>query len=157
MTFDPALVVLRADINPQPWRSPTAYAIRKGGKVRAAVAPAMETRAFQEALAESFREQWGGKPPLTDELVLRWRFNRRLIRYATSTGRMVTKHRVDGTNLQKAAEDALQQSGVIKNDVQVVAWSGEIVEQSTTVADPYVEVAIWLAPKLSQVSLTVAR
>jgi Holliday junction resolvase RusA-like endonuclease len=140
------VATLRADLNPVAWKSPTAYAIRRGGSIRAAMAPAVEVRAYQEALAEMFREQWGDRPTITDPVCLQWKFARRLVSYESATGRTVTKHRQDGTNLQKAAEDALQASGVIKNDVQVHAWSGVIVEQSKDVSDPFVEVAVWLLP-----------
>ena len=137
------------DINPIAWKAPTAFAKRFGGKVTASVAPNVEVATFQVALRELLAEQWGDREPYTGPVELVWRFNRKLISYVSDTGRTVTKHRVDGTNLQKAAEDCLQAhkksdwQGVIANDVQVVRWRGEIVRQEKDVEDPYVEVEVW--------------
>ena len=137
------------DINPLPWKAPTAFAKRFGGKVTASVAPNVEVATYQVALRELLAEQWGDTPAHTGPVELAWRFNRKLVSYQSESGRMVTKHRVDLTNMIKAAEDCLQAhaksewQGVIANDVQVIRVSGEIVRQEKDVNDPYVEVEVW--------------
>lgn len=109
------------------------------------MAPATEVVAYQAALREEFLRQWTERPTIKQECRLEWRFARQLTSYISDvSGRKVTRHRVDLSNCVKSAEDALQPY-VLANDVLVQSFSAQWAEpQSTTVTDPFVEVAIYL-------------
>lgn len=133
---------LYVDVNPVGWKAPTAFAKRMGGKVIAAAAPVPELVAYQEALRIEFLHLWGAIPAIETNSRVDLYFARRLETYVSSkSGRRVTKHRVDLTNLRKAAEDAMQPT-IFKNDVFIVKGWTEIVEQSKDVEEPFVKVEI---------------
>lgn len=141
---------LRLDVNPIAWKAPTAFARRIGGRLAAGVAPAPELVAYERAVSSLLAAQWD-RPPIEVPCRVDFRFARRLERYKSPTSdRMVTKHRVDLTNMRKATEDAMQPNkhtgfgGVVKNDVLIVQGWTEIVSQSRDVEYPYIEVDIWL-------------
>jgi Holliday junction resolvase RusA-like endonuclease len=136
------VITLKADINPVAWKAPTLGVKRFGGKVVPYAAPNAEVQAYQAALQEQMRPQYDGEP-ITGPVHLEWEFCRQQSRYQTESGRWVTKHAQDGTNLQKSSEDALQ-PWLIKNDVQVQSWTGVVVAQGPDVENPYVLVRVVL-------------
>lgn len=137
------------DINPVPWKAPTAFVKRFGGKYTAAVAPSVELATYQAALRELLYEQWGDSAPWSGPVELRWWFSRKIVSYKNAEGRTVTKNRCDVSNCVKAAEDALQAhkksgwQGVIVNDIQVKRFSAEMVRQGKDVDRPCVIVEVW--------------
>lgn len=140
----PLYAALRADLNPVGWKAPTAFVKRAGGRYFAGMSPAVEVVAYQEALREVLLPSWEalGVDTITTECRLDLRFSRQLVTYESQSGRKVTKHRQDLTNLRKSTEDALQ-PWLVKNDVLVTQGWTEIVEQSKT-ASPYVEIIAYL-------------
>lgn len=133
--------VLRADVNPVGWKAPTAFARRGGGRAGVGTAPSAEVEAYKSALKESLISQYDGEP-IEQPCRVDLRFVRQLITYESASGRKVTKHRQDLTNLRKSTEDALQ-PWLLKNDVWVHQGWTEIVQQSKDV-EPWVEVTVYL-------------
>lgn len=145
MRADPnAYAILRAEVNPVGWKAPTAFVMRRGGRLGAGMAPSMEVKAYQEALAEALRPQWEalGLPVITTECRIDFYFSRQLATYVSESGRNVTKHRQDATNMRKSTEDALQ-PWMIKNDVLVTKGWTEIVSQEKD-SPSFVEVVVYL-------------
>lgn len=133
--------VLRADVNPVGWKAPTAFARRGSGRTGVGTAPSVEVEAYKSALRESLIPQYNGEPieqPCRVDLF----FVRQLITYESASGRKVTKHRQDLTNLRKSTEDALQ-PWLLKNDVWVRQGWTEIIAQEKDV-EPYVKVVVYL-------------
>jgi len=142
-------VIVIPGINPEPWKVGPASAIRTGGgKLAASIAPDPGLQVYQEALKEEFRLL--GVPLLAPNYHLRFWWWRQLETYR-GPKRMVTRNAVDQTNLQKAAEDAMQPSkegrnrsqfdGIITNDRYCVFSGGTIMEQSKT-AEPLIVIEI---------------
>jgi len=130
-------VIALVDINPEPWRVGEASAVRRNGKLGAFISPDPALVNYQEAVRETLREM---KVPLLEPAYhLRFWWWREIVTYESASGRMVTKHKVDQTNLQKGTEDALQKcketknrsafDGVITNDTYCMSSGGMIVEQ----------------------------
>jgi Holliday junction resolvase RusA-like endonuclease len=131
-------------VTPEPWTAGTAF--RRGPR-GVGIAKNAALVAYQEAVKEALREQFTGEP-ITDDIVLDVWFWRQLATYEGPSGRMVTKHRCDLSNMVKAFEDACQ--GILfKNDNQVVRNSACIVGQSkdiesmiiVRISDPSVDLA----------------
>lgn len=117
-----------AGVNPEPWEVGQAFARRKGGKLSAGVSPSMKLQAYQSALREEV-EQYDLPPAETRPLEVYFWFWRQIEEVRTPTGRISHSNYADSTNLQKAAEDALQ--GVLyTNDRSNLRVGGEIVSQS---------------------------
>lgn len=135
------IIDLRAEINPVAWKAPTAFVMRRGGRMGAGMAPSMEVKAYQEALQEILKPQWD-RPAITDECQVDIYFARQLVTYESQSGRNVTKHRQDLTNLRKSTEDALQ-PWLVKNDVLITRGWTEIVSQSKT-TESYVLIKVHL-------------
>jgi len=138
------MITLTLDVNPVPWKAGTAY--RRGPR-GAGIAKDAELTAYQEAVKEALRERVEAirscfmEPlPWSGPIVLDVWFTRRLDTYVSDSGRNVTKHRADLSNLVKAFEDACQ--GILfDNDNQVVMNSARIVDQSKE-AEPLIQVRI---------------
>lgn len=138
-------------VNPEPWRVGPIATSRygKGGKLGSYVAPDPALATYQEALREVFRQLQ--VPPLDRGYHLRFWWWRKIEQYRGKT-RMVTKNAVDQTNLQKAAEDALQPckagdkreafDGVIDNDRYCLSTGGLIIRQDKEVETPLIIVEI---------------
>lgn len=133
---------LTAHVNPVAWKAPTLGVKRVGPRVVPIAAPNAEVKAYQAALREQMEPQYDG-PPLAQPVRLEWEFARQLPRYQTESGRWVTKHAQDGTNLQKSSEDALQ-PWLLCNDIWVHEWSGVVAAQGSDVLNPYVKVTVIL-------------
>jgi Holliday junction resolvase RusA-like endonuclease len=108
----------------------------------AGMAPSMEVKAYQEAMQEILKPQWGDRPSIDTECRMDFFFSRTLVTYVSDKGRNVTKHRQDLTNLRKSSEDCLQ-PWLITNDVLITSGWTEIIEQSKT-AEGYVRIEIYL-------------
>lgn len=136
---------LKVAINPVGWKAPTAFVIRRGGRLTAGMAPSTEVLAYQAALSGILRPMWDdlGVETVTTECRLDLFFSRQLITYVSNeSGRNITKHRQDLTNLRKSTEDALQ-PWLVKNDVLITSGWTEIVEQTKT-ADPFIRLTLYV-------------
>lgn len=125
---------LTADCNPVPWKSPTLGTRRHGGKVAPTSSPNMEMVTYQNALREQFREFWD-ELPYPGKVELHWEFSRQLMSYKSASGRMVTKHVCDTTNMVKSSEDAIQPRksdpwALITNDKNVLYYTARQLAQS---------------------------
>lgn len=116
------------DIQPEPWEAPQGSVGRtQGGKLFARLTTKQKQRMYQEALAEEFKNQYPDVEPTTDNVSLSFFFYRDLP-LAETAKRKIRSHVADATNLQKAAEDALQ--GLLyANDRQVKHVESAIVRQ----------------------------
>lgn len=141
-------VRLRADVNPVGWKAPTAFVIRRGGRLSAGMAPSMEVKAYQESIKETLRPLWDdlNLPIIEVPCRVDLYFSRQLVSYQAESGRTVTKHRQDLTNLRKSTEDALQ-PWMIKNDVLVTQGWTEIVAQSKT-CPSFVDLVVYILDPL---------
>ena len=109
-------------INPEPWRSPSLGITRRGGKVQPAAYQDENLRAYKEAVHECVSEALRNADELDAlpvfpkgmDLAAHFMFWRQLESYDAGTKRRHVRARPDVTNLQKAAEDALQ--GLIYHD-----------------------------------------
>jgi len=129
-------------INPVPWTAPSVSIGRKNGKPFPMVYASSELKNYKTALAEALREQPLGDL-IEDEIALRFFFWRRLDPMEGNKRRK--GHVADATNLQKAAEDALQ--GVLfKNDQQVIHAESWVMAQHDAV-DPLVVVELTWHPE----------
>lgn len=118
-------------INPVPWQTGTPFVVRAKGRVFAKMAPAGKLVDYQTALAEEFEKQNPGAGTFVGNLEVQFHFWRNKI------GRDV---HADSTNLQKAAEDALQ--GILYvNDKNNLHVTGHLVEEGPKVK-PYIIVRI---------------
>lgn len=121
------------DVNPEPWAVGPIQAARKGGKIAAWMGKNQQLAAFQEAVKEAVKEQWGGLPPLEgfmDLTVYLWRSRDE---YRNENDRRHRKHEADATNMLKATEDALQ--GVLfHNDKSNISVHSHIMQQGPDVA-----------------------
>lgn len=133
---------LTCDVNPVGWKAPTAFARRGAGRVGVGTAPSVEVEAYKSALREALIPQWGDRPAIEQPCRIDLFFRRQLITYVSASGRNVTKHRADLTNMRKSTEDCLQ-PWLVKNDVLVVQGWTEIIEQSKT-AEPEVTIEVYL-------------
>jgi Holliday junction resolvase RusA-like endonuclease len=119
-------------INPEPWKVGTVYSFGK----RKGISPDAQLVAYKEAVhtgvQDYLRERGIQDTMIEGDVELRFWFWRRLDSYQSASGRKVTKHRVDMTNLQKATEDALHDI-FFKNDVQDKHVSSIEVEQGPDV------------------------
>jgi Holliday junction resolvase RusA-like endonuclease len=130
-------------INPVPWTSPEVSIGRKGGKVFPQVYASAELKNYKTALAEEVQEKYPDVDVIEDEIALRFFFWRRLDEMRGNRRRK--GHVADATNLQKAAEDALQ--GVLfKNDQQVVHAESWVMAQHDAV-EPLVVVELTWHPE----------
>lgn len=120
------------DVNPEPWAiGPVGYA-RHGGKMSAYVGRNQQLAAYQEAVREAVRDQWGALPMLQGDISLDLFFWRNRAEYTTPNARQHRKHDADATNLQKGTEDALQ--GILfDNDKDNRAVSSVIMAQGPDV------------------------
>jgi Holliday junction resolvase RusA-like endonuclease len=117
-------IVLR--LNPQPWAIGPLSLGRKPGGFYPKIGPNAQLVAYQNAVREGLQAQ--GVKMLIGEVELRFYFSRTIESYKRRTGRNVSAHASDITNLQKATEDALQ-GVLIANDRDVVACSSVLLDQ----------------------------
>ncbi|WGH21948.1 RusA-like resolvase [Rhodococcus phage Trogglehumper] len=146
-------------INPEPWKVGPVSTSRAGGKLTSYVAPDAELAGFQSSVQDVLSQHpllRGLKEPLLKPpYQIRFFWWRQIIQYQGAK-RMVTRQRVDQTNMQKACEDALQPQkktkyreffpGVIENDRHCQFSGGLIVEQEK---DVYPVIAIEIASEIS--------
>lgn len=146
-------------INPEPWKVGPASVIRAGGKARAYIAPDPELQGFQstyqDALAEHPLVRGLKEPLLKPPYQIRFFWWRQIVTYQ-GANRMVTRQRVDQTNLQKACEDALQPQkqtkyrdffpGIITNDRYCQFSGGLMVEQEK---ETYPVIAVEIASEIN--------
>lgn len=109
----------------------------------------MPTASWESHAALVLAAAWGGRPTLTgpvrvDVLVVLAR-PARLRRRKDPAGLIPAPVRPDGSNAQKAIEDAVTKAGVWADDGQVVEWSGRKMYAERDGA-PRVEVTIWTLP-----------
>jgi Holliday junction resolvase RusA-like endonuclease len=130
-------------VNPVPWTAPSVSIGRKNGKPFPMVYSSAELKNYKTALAEAVEERYPERGDLIeDEIALRFFFWRRLDPMEGNKRRK--GHVADATNLQKAAEDALQ--GVLfKNDQQVIHAESWVMAQHDAV-DPCVVVELTWHP-----------
>jgi Holliday junction resolvase RusA-like endonuclease len=127
-------------INPVPWTAPSVSVGRKNGKPYPQVYSSSELKNYKEALAEAIRDRYPDAEVIEDEIALRFLFWRRLDSMEGNKRRK--GHVADATNLQKAAEDALQ--GVLfKNDVQVIHAESWVMAQHDAVEPCVVIELVW--------------
>lgn len=103
------------DLSPEPWAiGPVGYS-RRGGKMSAYVGQNQQLNAYEEAVAESVRDQLPDDFKIPEgKMALTLFFWRNRAEYTTPAARTHRKHEADATNMQKATEDALQ--GVLYNN-----------------------------------------
>lgn len=146
-------------INPEPWKVGPVTNSRVNGKMRPFVAPDKDLEAFQSTYRDMLLQQpilAGLKQPLLKPpYQIRFFWWRQIEQYQGAQ-RMVTRQRVDQTNLQKAAEDALQPQketkyrdffpGIIANDRFCQFSGGLVVEQDK---DVYPVIAVEIASEIT--------
>lgn len=133
-------------INPEPWAVGEAYVLRAGGKMRAAIGPNQQLRAYQEAARETllvdYKSIVSEDAPLFPngtKLKLTCYFWRQRAEYLTPQARTHRKHEIDATNAFKAIEDAFQ--GLLyKNDKDNLHTESIMVTQDIQVEHPKVVV-----------------
>lgn len=115
------------DVNPYPWKVPPFSAGRKGNKIFPIAGRDTGLHSYKEAIREQLAQipHWKIEGPVD----LKMWFYRNVPAYTTQAGRTARKHDADTTNLQKAAEDALQ-GYLFDNDKDVVQVESFRVEQS---------------------------
>lgn len=113
-------------INPVPWTASKA-ARRKGGLQ---FYKDEDLKSYQKALTSALEQVRVGEVITEGPIVLRLWFWRQLELTERDTGAKVNvrAHQADATNMQKAAEDAIQ-GALIKNDRDVAGISTMVVEQ----------------------------
>ncbi len=118
------------DVNPEPWRiGPISVGRnKKTQKMFPIVGQDAQLASFQETVREVITETG---EHIDGELELRFYFWRRLDSYQGKT-KLIVKHEVDATNMQKATEDALQ-GIVMENDNLVKRILTTVVEQGIDV------------------------
>lgn len=137
-------VISIAGINPTPWKAPEVGIGRKGGKAFPTVYKSAELVMYQESVRDEL-QTLHEKSPLPyydgDDIEITFYLWRRIDSYVNeATGRRVTKHKADATNLQKSLEDACQ--GILfKNDNQVQSITTHIIRQDKEV-EPYIQIRI---------------
>ena len=116
------LMIVVDGINPEPWAVGTAYASRKGGKLRGGLSPNEKLQQYQQALKEEVQDilqgnmsedgrvlqRIGGDISEYPNISLRFWFWRQIETGHSGTGREIAGYVSDATNLQKSTEDALQ-------------------------------------------------
>lgn len=119
-------------INPEPWAVGPLGAARRGGKLSAYMGQNVQLHAYQEAVREELRYQWGELPMLTPPLAISVYFWRNRAEYTTDNQRQHRKHEADATNMLKAFEDAMQ--GIIfANDRDNVVVRAQTIDQGPEV------------------------
>lgn len=131
-------------INPEPWTAGMVSTGTKAGKRFTRVTKLPQLRVYQLALQEQLIEQLNGEEahfePWLGSIGLEFVFSRCLEQYKSPSGRNVTRHRADVTNLQKATEDALQ-GFLFKNDVQVARIESVMFSQKKDIT-PRIEISM---------------
>lgn len=118
-------IVLR--LNPQPWAiGPLGMGRKKGGGFYPYVGPNAQLVAYQNAVREALEAQ--GVEKIEGEVDIKFYFSRAIESSLRVSGRRVSAHTSDATNMQKATEDALQ-GVLIGNDRDVVTISSTILDQ----------------------------
>lgn len=128
-------------VNPEPWTSPAANIMRRGGKLIAHLTSSPLVGAYQAAVASEFRRTYPEVVPYPDgtELQVEFYFWRQMAQYEGDT-RINTRNFADATNMQKSTEDALQ--GVVYgNDRSNVQVSSRIMAAGRHV-DPLIVVRV---------------
>lgn len=144
-----------AEVNPVPWTVPNIAVRRsKGGKPYPQLYASETLITYKKALRDEIEDRYGAIEPTGAPIGLDFFFYRQLETFETKRGRKRHSNYADATNLQKAAEDALQ--GVLFiNDSQVQQVTSTIIEQSS---DTYPAVVIKLTlnpePNLPPASIT---
>lgn len=124
-------IAFHVGVNPEPWVVPPFSPARVGKKLIVKAGRDQGLHAYQEAIKDELRSQNAEmlKPPYG----LKFWFFHRVEQYRTQSGRTVTTNIPDVTNLQKAAEDALQ-GLVIDNDRHVIFTQSA---RAVAMEDPY--------------------
>jgi hypothetical protein len=141
-------------LNPEPWAVGEAYVMRSGGKMRAAIGPNQQLRAYQEAVRETLLTDYHALfDPLRDvplfvkgtPLQLTCYFWRQRAEYKTHQGATARKHEIDATNALKAIEDAFQKL-LYHNDKDNLRVTSTMVTQDQDVTHP--KIVVHLEPYL---------
>ncbi len=140
-----------AGINPEPWSSPSGTVVPVAGssgsrrKLRVQMSSAPALVAYKAALADAFRAAYPNVRLYRDTPIqLDLFFWRRLEQYQNDDGRSVTKNYADATNMQKAAEDALQ--GVLYGNDRINRIVRSEIMEATTTTQPFIVIKITAAP-----------
>lgn len=114
------------DVNPEPWTVGTVGTGRRDGRITGFISSDAQMVAFKEAVAESLVQ--GSYRMREGDLSVTFYFYRRQSDYKTAGGPRHRKHIADATNMQKAAEDALQ--GILfENDRNNLHVESYVMEQ----------------------------
>lgn len=117
------------DLNPEPWAVGPITTGRKGGRIFANMGRNQGLHAYQQAIKELIGD---GHDLIIGPVELKFYFWRNRADYTTPQARTARKNEADATNMQKAAEDALQ--GVLfKNDKDTNHVTSKIIAQGTDV------------------------
>lgn len=119
-------------LNPEPWAVGPLGVARHNSKLTPYIGRNQQLAAYQDAVRECLREEWGDEPPLKGHYDIEFFFWRNRADYTTPAQRQHRKHEADATNLQKATEDAMQ-GVVIDNDRDVTHVQSYMVEQGPDV------------------------
>lgn len=135
-------------INPEPWRiGPLSTGYGKGGGKFPKIGRDQQLFEFEQAVADAVKAEWGDKPMLEGKVQFTVYLWRRRDEYTTPSERKHRKHEADGTNMQKAIEDALQ--GVIfDNDRDNSSGKFVIMDQSAD-CEPAIVIEIGLYEPLT--------
>jgi Holliday junction resolvase RusA-like endonuclease len=127
------------DLNPLPWRVPPFSVGRGKGGGRFVVAGRdQELHSYQEAIREHLTSI--NAPMMEPPYRILLAFSRSTAAHMVESGRKAKGNNADSTNLQKAAEDALQ-GVVISNDTHVRSITSMIVDQSDE-APPFIALEV---------------
>ena len=142
-----ALWYMVEGINPQPWQASEGQVVGKSRKI--VFHKPEQLRFYQQALAISFEQQNPGFVPLMTDipLMVRFYFWREIEVIEGTSGKIAQSNVADATNLQKAAEDALQDV-LYGNDQNNVDIRSRIMEQAIGVA-PRILIMVAPDPKLT--------
>jgi Holliday junction resolvase RusA-like endonuclease len=136
-------------INPEPWEASQAAIARNNGKPFIQFYKPKQLVAYQEAIKEGFPSQNPDAVmyPPDAELDVRFYFWRELAPIEVLVGKKRRTNVADGTNLQKALEDALQ-GLLFKNDRHNKRVWSEVVQQGQEIT-PFILIRIdWYVPHI---------
>lgn len=137
-------------VNPEPWAiGPISVGRNKAtGKSFPRVGPNGNQVAFQDAVQAALIAK--GVKVLPGHYSLMFYFSRKVFAYTKNEGKAAHRNIADGTNMMKAAEDALQ-GVLIDNDRNVIQAQWSIMEQSPT-AEPWMVVTVRHSLEVDHVS-----
>jgi Holliday junction resolvase RusA-like endonuclease len=133
-----------AEINPVPWTVPSISIRRsKNGKPYPQLYSSETLVTYKKALYGEIKKDYKLDEPTKSPVRLEFYFSRKIESFNTK-GRKRNSNYADATNLQKAAEDALQ-GLLFVNDSQVTQVSSTVVAQDPD-ALPWVVVKLTIDP-----------